>query len=809
MQSRRRGLLLPLQLLSSILLVSSMSATHRAGNGETTGISVGILTQGAFWKGLFRDAEIVAWGLSANRGKDSSISTSIFYTRWFKDAEAGVRDEGTYKADALDEGARGTLLFDLAVPEGTDMKGWLGSLDVFISFESPLLAIFQLAERLRVRRSILVLNIDWSCAKEIRRISEVPNLQFWVKGPGSERAIREVLGGGDVKEEREREQEREREREREEGARCRTIEREKVFRVPWTIPDPIVQVREPNAAGGGGGGSPVTFLMIVGMGGVQSRRGVDVALRAFHRAMELAGDKLNAHFLLSSTLFPFPVEEQLLEHTNVSVVYQVHAREELSELLAEADAVLYPSRWEGFGLSMMEALHAGVPVLATDGWPMNEVVTDNVNGLLLKAAYMGNFFADDHKCTIQEFAEDSCKEMMGPHWEVDVEDMARAIVRFSTDEELRRRLSAPHPHVLLSRQFAFMNTIQSLVREDRRPRSIVLHLHTEAKSNTVEAETKLVDRLHEGLQAFGFATRRRSEVGEEDGACSDLLLIVAAPPSNKEDCGALLRSLTTWTRRAEEQQRGRRGPVIMVQSGGGEREGSWADCGGLHNHLDALFVEEKARAQDVCSFSLPNVSAPPSHQVAELLALSSLQVSACAGAGRSGQKHDSSEMEDEDEDDEQEQEQEQERVSRLLRGVDGRERRVQKAAILKLLSWRLFDQVVGKLDEFFLKEVGNGTSWHVSRRELKMLRATTSSLLRSCKMEEASRLEALTSRIVPRQLSPCALSLLQDHAMVQTFFFRLQRTLGPTCIRRLQQVWSRKRLSRPSIAEILCREYTE
>ena len=39
---------------------------------------------------------------------------------------------------------------------------------------------------------------------------------------------------------------------------------------------------------------------------------------------------------------------------------QVHSREELSDLLGEADVVLYPSRWEGFGLSMMEALHAGL-----------------------------------------------------------------------------------------------------------------------------------------------------------------------------------------------------------------------------------------------------------------------------------------------------------------------------------------------------------------------------------------------------------------------------------------------------------------
>lgn len=70
---------------------------------------------------------------------------------------------------------------------------------------------------------------------------------------------------------------------------------------------------------------------------------------------------------------------------------QVHTREELRELLSEADAMLYPSRWEGFGLTLMEALHAGLPVLATDGWPMNELVADGRNGLLLPAKYEVRF----------------------------------------------------------------------------------------------------------------------------------------------------------------------------------------------------------------------------------------------------------------------------------------------------------------------------------------------------------------------------------------------------------------------------------
>jgi hypothetical protein len=109
----------------------------------------------------------------------------------------------------------------------------------------------------------------------------------------------------------------------------------------------------------------------------------------------------------------------------------VHAREELADLLAEADAMLYPSRWEGFGLTMMEALHAGVPVIATDGWPMNELVAHGFNGLLVEAANTGAFVAEHHTCTIQALEPSSCRSMLSPHWEVRELALAQAILRFA------------------------------------------------------------------------------------------------------------------------------------------------------------------------------------------------------------------------------------------------------------------------------------------------------------------------------------------------------------------------------------------
>jgi glycosyltransferase involved in cell wall biosynthesis len=49
------------------------------------------------------------------------------------------------------------------------------------------------------------------------------------------------------------------------------------------------------------------------------------------------------------------------------------AREELPRLVANAAALAYPSRWEGFGLPPLEAMSAGVPVIASKTPAVEEV----------------------------------------------------------------------------------------------------------------------------------------------------------------------------------------------------------------------------------------------------------------------------------------------------------------------------------------------------------------------------------------------------------------------------------------------------
>ncbi len=62
------------------------------------------------------------------------------------------------------------------------------------------------------------------------------------------------------------------------------------------------------------------------------------------------------------------------------------SRENIPELLAEWDIFVLPSRWEGLPLVIIEAMMAGLPVVATRVGGVGELVEDGVTGLLVPPA---------------------------------------------------------------------------------------------------------------------------------------------------------------------------------------------------------------------------------------------------------------------------------------------------------------------------------------------------------------------------------------------------------------------------------------
>jgi glycosyltransferase involved in cell wall biosynthesis len=64
-------------------------------------------------------------------------------------------------------------------------------------------------------------------------------------------------------------------------------------------------------------------------------------------------------------------------------VHFLGVREGMAELLGRADLYLLPSEHESFGLSALEAMSCGVPVIATSVGGTSEVVEQGVSGYLV------------------------------------------------------------------------------------------------------------------------------------------------------------------------------------------------------------------------------------------------------------------------------------------------------------------------------------------------------------------------------------------------------------------------------------------
>jgi len=81
-------------------------------------------------------------------------------------------------------------------------------------------------------------------------------------------------------------------------------------------------------------------------------------------------------------------------------------QQDMEEIYAISDLFLLPSEYESFGLSALEAMAAGTPVIATNAGGLPEIVTHNVNGYLSNigdveqmAGYAKEILLDDVKHT--------------------------------------------------------------------------------------------------------------------------------------------------------------------------------------------------------------------------------------------------------------------------------------------------------------------------------------------------------------------------------------------------------------------------
>lgn len=123
---------------------------------------------------------------------------------------------------------------------------------------------------------------------------------------------------------------------------------------------------------------PLVVIHSAGMGGPSDRKGTDLALHAFSAV------KGEAEFLMHTQLPRSQWPEEWVKAVSADSRIKVwEGSVDPVELYRAGDLYLYPSRLEGIGLTLPEALACGLSAITTDCAPMNEFVTHDVNGSLV------------------------------------------------------------------------------------------------------------------------------------------------------------------------------------------------------------------------------------------------------------------------------------------------------------------------------------------------------------------------------------------------------------------------------------------
>ena len=368
-----------------------------------------------------------------------------------------------------------------AVPAKTLLKDWLGTIDVMIVGEVLVPQTLQAALDAGVR-VVYIPNLDWaklgaSVGAWAAWLREHPDVVVIAKS----KQVQTCLAEHDIPS---------------------TL-------VPWSIPDDVVRDRPvpPEAT---------RFYMNAGLGGWQDRRGVDIAVKAWRIVQAECPD---ATFTLKTIR---PAKEYKIDLRGINVLEGMLPRRALTEKYQDVDVLLYPSRWEGFGLSLLEALHAGLPAIATDGWPMNEMVEHEHNGLLVHA----------------DRGEDV---RLAPRWECDVQAMADAMIRIAKDHDLRRRLTCPQPGELVARNGAFGRRFRAAVEGKDLPACMVVY-GTNPPGNSVRRSP---DYWVDSLRSHGYDVLTSVENSKDMRriAAQDLEFILVGKAS--KSCLRSIRSVTT------------------------------------------------------------------------------------------------------------------------------------------------------------------------------------------------------------------------------------------------------------------------
>lgn len=171
------------------------------------------------------------------------------------------------------------------------------------------------------------------------------------------------------------------------------------------------------------------------VGDISPYKNPDVVVKALPEIKKRIG--IEVHFVIAGKVNPSDKEriERLADDAGCSPFLHFTgflSNEDLSRLYENARCVVFPSRYEGFGFPGLEAMKAGVPLIASNATAIPEVVGDG--GILLPpddvdqwAEEIGRVFTDDSYCS--ELIEKGKLRLQNFSWEKTAEETLRVYER--------------------------------------------------------------------------------------------------------------------------------------------------------------------------------------------------------------------------------------------------------------------------------------------------------------------------------------------------------------------------------------------
>jgi glycosyltransferase involved in cell wall biosynthesis len=126
---------------------------------------------------------------------------------------------------------------------------------------------------------------------------------------------------------------------------------------------------------------PRDMTRFLAVGRLEEQKGYDVAVEAMALVVERVP---GAHLAIAGEGSKRPGLTAAIERLGLGdAVELLGRRDDISELMEEADVFVHTARWEGFGLVLLEAMRAGLPIVATRAGAVPEVVEDGITSTLV------------------------------------------------------------------------------------------------------------------------------------------------------------------------------------------------------------------------------------------------------------------------------------------------------------------------------------------------------------------------------------------------------------------------------------------